>query len=181
LPAMRGLASSTRTISSQRCVPRVCSAAAAEHTAGTHALRSHTAASHAHKLHPRTLPPRPPQAARQKATVANLHRLGVRNALAVCHDGRALPGLLGGFDRALLDAPCSGLGVISHDPSVKVQRTLRDIQRTAHLQKELLCAAVDCVSAASLTGGVVVYSTCSVSVEENEQVGGGGAVCACLC
>ncbi|KAG5186942.1 ribosomal RNA methyltransferase nop2like protein put [Tribonema minus] len=110
------------------------------------------------------------KAGRQKATVANLHRLGVRNALVCCHDGRALPGLIGGFDRALLDAPCSGLGVISHDPSVKVQRTLKDVQRTAHLQKELLCAAVDCVSAASATGGVVVYSTCSVSVEENEQV-----------
>eukprot|EP00953_Heterococcus_sp_UTEX-ZZ885_P012745 7297-Heterococcus_DN1.PRE.4 len=109
------------------------------------------------------------KAARQKATVGNLHRLGARNALVCCHDGRAMPGMMGGFDRVLLDAPCSGLGVISRDPSVKVQRSLKDIQRTAHLQKELLAAAIDCLSAASTTGGIAVYSTCSVSVEENEQ------------
>lgn len=65
----------------------------------------------------------------------------------------------------------SGLGVISRDQSVKIQRTTKDILRTAHLQKELLCAAVDAVSAKSATGGIIVYSTCSVSVAENEQVG----------
>lgn len=64
----------------------------------------------------------------------------------------------------------AGLGVISRDQSVKIQRTVKDIQRSSHLQKELLCAAVDAVSAKSATGGVIVYSTCSVSVIENEQV-----------
>lgn len=43
---------------------------------------------------------------RQRATVANLHRLGVRNALVCCHDGRKIP--FKGVDRVLLDAPCSG-------------------------------------------------------------------------
>ncbi|CAM9544111.1 unnamed protein product, partial [Ectocarpus sp. 12 AP-2014] len=105
---------------------------------------------------------------RQRATVANLHRLGVRNALVCCHDGRKIP--FKGVDRVLLDAPCSGLGVISRDQSVKIQRTTKDILRSSHLQKELLCAAVDAVSAKSATGGVIVYSTCSVSVAENEQV-----------
>ena len=44
------------------------------------------------------------------------------------------------FDAILLDAPCSGLGVISHDPSVKLSRTIKDIEATANLQRELLLA-----------------------------------------
>jgi ribosomal RNA methyltransferase Nop2 len=106
---------------------------------------------------------------RQKATVANIHRMGVKNAIVCCYDGRKVPQIMRGFDRVLLDAPCSGLGVISRDQTVKLQRTLKDIQRLAHLQKELLCAAIDAVDHKS-SGGIVVYSTCSVSVEENEQV-----------
>ena len=44
------------------------------------------------------------------------------------------------------------IGVISRDPSVKLQRTLKDIQRISHIQKELLCAAVDAVDPRSPTG-----------------------------
>lgn len=110
------------------------------------------------------------KAARQKATVANIHRMGVKNSIACCYDGRKIPQIFRGFDRVLLDAPCSGLGVISRDQSVKLQRTVKDIQRLEHLQKELLCAAVDAVDPKSSNGGIIVYSTCSVSVEENEQV-----------
>ena len=51
-----------------------------------------------------------------------------------------------------------------------MQRTMKDVQRMSHLQKELLLAAIDSVSEKSKTGGFVVYSTCSVSVEENEKV-----------
>lgn len=112
--------------------------------------------------------------ARQKATVANLHRLGVTNTITTAHDGRKLGGLFRNrFDRVLLDAPCSGLGVISRDPSVKVQRTIADVKQCAHLQKELLLAAIDCVKWKHTTnsdGGVLVYSTCSVSILENEEV-----------
>ncbi|CCI45654.1 unnamed protein product [Albugo candida] len=107
---------------------------------------------------------------RLKATVANLHRLGVRNCSVCCYDGRQVPALFKGFDRVLLDAPCTGLGVISRDPSIKTQKTEKDVQRLAHLQKELLLAAIDAVDARSKTGGYIVYSTCSVMVEENEAV-----------
>ena len=74
---------------------------------------------------------------RQKATVGNLHRLGVKNVITCCNDGKNFPKVMGNFDRVLLDAPCSGLGVISRDQSIKVQRTVKDIERTAHLQKEV--------------------------------------------
>lgn len=109
---------------------------------------------------------------RQKATVANLHRLGVRNVITCCYDGRKLGSQMrNSFDRILLDAPCSGLGVISRDPSVKVQRTMPDVLRCGHLQKELLVAAIDALNHKSKKGGgYMVYSTCSVAVAENEEV-----------
>lgn len=112
---------------------------------------------------------------RQKATIGNMHRLGCRNVIVACHDGRKLGKLFPNkFDRILLDAPCSGLGVISRDPSVKVQRTIPDVMRTAHLQKELLLSAIDALSCkkgkGGNGGGIMVYSTCSVSVAENEEV-----------
>ena len=59
---------------------------------------------------------------RLKALHFNLQRLGVNNCAVVNFDGRKLPGMLKGFDRVLLDAPCTGLGVISRDPSIKSNR-----------------------------------------------------------
>ena len=88
----------------------------------------------------------------------------------VSADGRDFPRIMGGFDRVLLDAPCSGTGVIAKDPSVKAEKTYQDIQRCQQLQKELLLAAIDSVNANAPDGGYIVYSTCSVAVEENEAV-----------
>ncbi|XP_073246286.1 28S rRNA (cytosine-C(5))-methyltransferase-like isoform X1 [Porites lutea] len=107
---------------------------------------------------------------RTKALVANIHRLGISNTLVCNYDGRAFPKVMAGFDRVLLDAPCSGTGVISKDQSVKINKTEKDIQRCSHIQKELLLAAIDATDAKSSTGGYIVYSTCSVLVEENEWV-----------
>jgi 25S rRNA (cytosine2870-C5)-methyltransferase len=107
---------------------------------------------------------------RTKSLAANLLRLGVRNAIVTNYDGRRIGEVLKGFDRVLLDAPCTGLGVISRDPTVKVSRTAEDVRQCSHMQKELLLAAIDAVSVKSTNGRVVVYSTCSISVEENEGV-----------
>jgi len=63
--------------------------------------------------------------ARAKAVVGNLHRLGVTNTVVCSYDGRKLDKIMKGFDRVLLDAPCSGTGVIAKDPSVK---TKKDVQ-----------------------------------------------------
>nr|XP_006124226.1 probable 28S rRNA (cytosine(4447)-C(5))-methyltransferase [Pelodiscus sinensis] len=109
-------------------------------------------------------------AERLRSVVGNLHRLGVTNAVLSHCDGRQFPKVLGGFDRVLLDAPCSGTGVISKDPAVKTNKDEKDMLRCAHLQKELLLSAIDSVNAASETGGYVVYCTCSILVEENEWV-----------
>jgi len=107
---------------------------------------------------------------RCKAIVGNNHRLGITNTVILNHDGREIPKIMKGFDRVLLDAPCSGTGVISKDPSAKTGKDHQDIHLCSHLQKELILAAIDCLDAKSKTGGYLVYSTCSVLPEENENV-----------
>ncbi|KAI6085587.1 cytosine-5--methyltransferase NCL1 [Hypoxylon rubiginosum] len=111
-----------------------------------------------------------PSKSRAKGLIGNIHRLGARNVIVCNYDAREFPRVMGGFDRVLLDAPCSGTGVIAKDPSVKTNKDEKDFMVLPHTQKQLLLAAIDSVNHASKTGGFLVYSTCSVTVEENEQV-----------
>lgn len=95
---------------------------------------------------------------------SNLLRMGVENCIVVNMDARKLN--VGIVDRVLLDAPCSGTGVISKDPSVKMSRTESDLRKTVFKQKELILKAFDMLK----KNGIMVYSTCSVLVKENEEV-----------
>ena len=70
------------------------------------------------------------------------------------------------FDRVLVDAPCSGTGTLRHNPEIRWRISLQDIQRLALQQTEILEQAARVVR----PGGRLVYSTCSVETEENEDV-----------
>lgn len=107
---------------------------------------------------------------RINAIVGNCHRLGIVNTIVTSVNGIDYKKFMAGFDRVLLDAPCTGTGVISKDQSVKTSKTNVDIQRCYNLQRKLILSAIDCLSAKSKTGGYLVYSTCSILPEENEWV-----------
>ena len=70
------------------------------------------------------------------------------------------------FDRILLDVPCMGIGVIKRKPDIKWQRKKEDIEEISHLQRKIL----DNCSKYLKRGGYLVYSTCSILKEENEDV-----------
>ena len=106
---------------------------------------------------------------RSKLTLVqdNIRRLGISSvstAVADLHQPDTFPD--GDFDRILLDAPCSGLGVIRRNPEAKWRLFSGDITRLAAVQKTLLKNA----AAKLKPGGTLLYSTCSTSEAENELV-----------
>jgi 25S rRNA (cytosine2870-C5)-methyltransferase len=104
--------------------------------------------------------------ARIKSLNANIQRLGVTNCIVTNYDGVGFDRVMRNFDRILLDAPCTGAGIISRDKSIKTSKQSIDVQRSAEQQRKLLLSALDCCK----VGGYVVYSTCSFLVDEDEAV-----------
>ena len=95
-------------------------------------------------------------------------RLGITNITTrTCDLTRESPEIIkDGFDAVLVDAPCSGLGVIRRNPDTKWKYFKRNATRHAKKQKSILSAAARCVR----PGGVLVYAVCSMEPEENGAV-----------
>jgi 16S rRNA (cytosine967-C5)-methyltransferase len=92
---------------------------------------------------------------------ANVQLLGAKHVTVVEADGTKLPGELQGFDRALVDAPCSGLGVMSQRPDLRWRA-----KPLPELQAALLRSAAERVR----PGGTIVYSVCTINADENEAI-----------
>ena len=99
--------------------------------------------------------------ARARELEETARRLGATNVEVVAADARALAPELTGFDRTLVDAPCSGLGVLSQRPDLRWRA-----EPLPELQLELLRAAAE----RTRSGGMIVYSVCTVHAEESEAV-----------
>ena len=99
---------------------------------------------------------------RLNALSNHLERCHVSNSVVYMLDARQASKLNIKFDRVLLDAPCSGN--FAADRDWFRNRTLKDVERNAALQRELLAQAVDCLN----DEGEIVYSTCSLEPEEDE-------------
>ena len=99
--------------------------------------------------------------ARARELEETVRRLDARTVAVVVADGRSLPAELDGFDRALVDAPCSGLGVLNRRPDLRWRA-----EPLPELQLELLRAAAERVK----PGGTIVYSVCTINADEAEAV-----------
>jgi 16S rRNA (cytosine967-C5)-methyltransferase len=100
--------------------------------------------------------------------VKNLKRLSIKSIQPIVADASgSLSSLLRlKFDGIVVDAPCSGLGVLSRHPDGKWNRTEGDVRRLAIVQETILNEVASLLK----TGGKMLYVTCTISKEENEEV-----------
>ncbi len=97
---------------------------------------------------------------------SNILRCGATNTLVLRGDAKKIGSLDIEPARILLDAPCSGEGLIPLDPTRKTSKTMADIHYCATRENDLLDTAIQKLA----NGGYLVYSTCSIAPEENEYV-----------
>lgn len=108
-----------------------------------------------------------PTARRFALLQENLKRLGHEEQVTVVQgELRDMIGKPQRYDRILIDAPCSGLGVIRRHPDIRWNRKLEDLARYQDMQVQLLSVAATLLA----SGGVLVYAVCSMEPEENEAV-----------
>jgi 16S rRNA (cytosine967-C5)-methyltransferase len=101
---------------------------------------------------------------RAAEVAAQAVRLGLRS-ITVIETDAAAGGIASGFDRVLLDPPCSDLGALASRPDARWRKSPRTIERVAELQGRLLVRALEALR----PGGRLVYSTCTVSRREGED------------
>ena len=92
-------------------------------------------------------------------------RLGISVIRPTENDATVHNDELGLFDRVLADVPCSGLGIIRRKPDIKWNRKEEDILELAQIGQKILSASADYLK----PGGVLVYSTCTLTYEENSE------------
>ena len=92
-------------------------------------------------------------------------RLGLENIKAEVNDATVFNENLGLFDRALCDVPCSGLGVIRRKPEIRFKKP-QDIASLPKIQYKIASTTAEYLK----SGGTLIYSTCTLSKEENESV-----------
>ena len=96
----------------------------------------------------------------------NYERLGITNIKVAQMDATKLDAKLVSYaDRVLLDVPCSGIGIIRKKPEIKWTKKRKDLKEIVEVQREILENAWEYLK----TGGVMVYSTCTLNKEENEE------------
>ena len=103
--------------------------------------------------------------ARGEAIAENAKRLGARAVRTVVGDA-AEPAFGDGYDRILVDPPCSDLGTLQSRPDARWRKTAEQVDELRGLQRRILEAAAVAVR----VGGHVVYSTCTISASENERL-----------
>ena len=104
-------------------------------------------------------------ASRTKKIQQNIDRLGTRSVRPITCDSRNQPTFVNQADRVLLDVPCSGLGTLNRHADARWRQTPESVAGLVTLQKELLSHVSTWVKA----GGVMVYATCTLHPEENEE------------
>ncbi len=95
----------------------------------------------------------------------NAKRLGVRIIRTLAADATQLPALPLA-DRVLVDAPCSGLGVLRHKPDIRWRKSENEIKKLPIIQRDILAQAAKLVK----PSGILGYSTCTTEIEENQDI-----------
>lgn len=104
--------------------------------------------------------------AKNKLILENIERLGLKNIKLTNFDASSfVEDFSNKFDYCLIDAPCSGLGVVGRKPEIRYNRTKETIVRLGSLQREILVNAIKYVK----KGGYLVYSTCTIGPLENRD------------